>query len=101
MRFVTKSRAYKKDFQRESAGRHRAVLITDLPITITMLAADQPLPDKCCDHMLTGDWAGYGECHVRPNLLLVYMKIGDITNVEELSGELHLARLGSHSELFG
>ena len=48
--------------------------MTDLPIMITTLAADQPLPDKCCDHMLTGDWAGYGECHVRPNSLLVYMK---------------------------
>jgi mRNA interferase YafQ len=66
-----------------------------------MLAADQLLPDKYCDHALTGDWAGYRECHVRPNLLLVYMKIGDTTDAEELSGELHLARLGTHPELFG
>ena len=100
MRSVTKSRAYKKDFQRESSGRYRAVLATDLPSIIAALAADHPLPDKCGDHMLTGDWTGFGECHVRPDLLLVYMKIGDTTDAEEPNGELHLARLGSHSELF-
>jgi mRNA interferase YafQ len=42
---------------------------------------------------LTGDWAGYRECHLKPDLLLIYRKIGEET--------LTLARLGSHSELFG
>jgi len=101
MRSITKSRSYKKDFQRESAGIYRVVLMTELPIMIAMLVADQPLPDKYSDHTLTGDWAGYRECHVRPNLLLIYMKIGDTTDAEGLSGDLRLARLGSHSELFG
>jgi mRNA interferase YafQ len=100
MRFLTKSHTYKKDFQREGAGKYRLALAVELPNVIAMLAADQPLPDKYCDHMLTGDWAGYRECHIRPDLLLIYMKIGDSTGAEEPSGELHLARLGSHSELF-
>ena len=100
MRFVTKSRTYRKDFQRENAGRHRATLANELPGVIAMLAADQPLAGKYCDHMLTGNWAGYGECHVRPDLLLIYMKIGDTTDYDELKGELHLTRLGSHSKLF-
>jgi mRNA interferase YafQ len=57
------------------------------------LASDQPLDVRCRDHDLSGDWAGYRECHVKPDLLLIYRKSGSDT--------LRLARLGSHSELFG
>jgi mRNA interferase YafQ len=45
------------------------------------------------DHDLSGDWSGYRECHILPDLLLIYRKPDDAT--------LRLARLGSHSELFG
>ena len=45
------------------------------------------------DHALSGDWAGYRECHIKPDLLLIYRKPDADT--------LRLARLGSHSELFG
>jgi mRNA interferase YafQ len=38
-------------------------------------------------------WNGYRECHVKPDLLLIYRKEG-----EDI---LRLARLGSHSGLFG
>jgi len=41
---------------------------------------------------LGGTWADWRECHIKPDLLLIYRKIDD---------ELRLARLGSHSELFG
>ena len=44
-------------------------------------------------HGLTGNWAGYRECHMKPDLLLIYSKPEPDT--------LRLARLGSHSELFG
>ncbi|OZA58728.1 MAG: YafQ family addiction module toxin, partial [Sphingomonadales bacterium 39-62-4] len=40
-----------------------------------------------------GDWAGYRDCHVKPDLVLIYAKPDDAT--------LRLARLGSHSEVFG
>ena len=45
------------------------------------------------DHALSGKWAGYRECHIKPDLLLIYRKVNTDT--------LRLARLGSHSELFG
>ncbi|WP_250142837.1 MULTISPECIES: type II toxin-antitoxin system YafQ family toxin [Enterobacteriaceae] len=45
------------------------------------------------DHDLSGDWAGYRECYIKPDLLLIYRKSDADT--------LRLARLGSHSELFG
>jgi mRNA interferase YafQ len=54
---------------------------------------DEELPEKYHDHALSGDWFGYRECHVKPDLLLIYKKPDDKV--------LRLARLGSHSGLFG
>jgi len=48
---------------------------------------------KRADHALSGDWAGYRECHIKPDLLVIYRKPGADT--------LRLARRGSHSDLFG
>jgi mRNA interferase YafQ len=57
------------------------------------LATDKPLPPANRDHALSGDWTDHRECHVRPDLLLIYRKPDSAT--------LQLVRLGSHSELFG
>ena len=46
-----------------------------------------------CDHNLSGKYAGYRECHVYPDWLLVYKQQNDILL-------LLLYRLGSHSDLF-
>ena len=54
---------------------------------------DRALPENNRDHALRGDWVGYRESHIKPDLLLIYRK-PDPDN-------LRLARLGSHSELFG
>ncbi len=59
---------------------------------MALLAADQALPESYRDHALSGEWAGYRECHLKPDLLLIYRKANTDT--------LRLARLGSHSELF-
>jgi mRNA interferase YafQ len=58
------------------------------PITL-----DQFLAASYHDHSLTGEWTGCRECHIKPDLLLIYKKEGN--------DKLILARLGSHSELFG
>ena len=60
---------------------------------ITLLATGESLPDKYRDHALSGDWAGYRECHIQPDWLLVYQIYGD-----QLI--LFLARTGAHSDLF-
>ena len=93
MRLVRETRAYKKGFQREERGQYRFVIRDELPTVIEMLAADISLPTKYRDHVLTGDWLGHGECHIRPDLLLVYLKTND--------NELYLVEIGSHSEIFG
>jgi len=40
---------------------------------------------------MTGNWTDFRDCHVRPDLVLIYRKVGD--------DALQLVRLGSHSEL--
>ncbi|MFP5233038.1 MAG: type II toxin-antitoxin system YafQ family toxin [Acidobacteriota bacterium] len=92
MRTIERSSTFKRDYKREAKGQHRNTLDASLTPVLAALANDQPLEPRYRDHDLSGDWAGYRECHVKPDLLLIYRKSG-----EDL---LRLARLGSHSELF-
>lgn len=93
MRIIERASSFKRDYKREAKGRYRSTLDVDLRHVLIALATDQPLDAKYRDHDLSGDWAGYRECHVKPDLLLIYRK-ADVNT-------LKLARLGSHSELFG
>jgi len=93
MRTIERSTKFKRDYKREAKGRHRATLDTDLIPILMALANDEPLEDRYRDHDLSGDWAGYRDCHVKPDLVLIYQKPDTDT--------LRLARLGSHSEVFG
>lgn len=91
MRTIEPTTAFRRDLKREKRGQHRNLdqLVTGV---VRLLAADEALPERNRDHALTGDWVGFRECHIRPDLLLIYEKEGQ--NV------LRLVRLGSHSELF-
>jgi mRNA interferase YafQ len=92
-RSIDRSSAFKRDYKREARGQHRSTLDLDLVAVLIALAKDQTLEPRYRDHELGGDWAGYRECHIKPDLLLIYRKLDpDI---------LRLARLGSHSQLFG
>jgi len=65
--------------------------ISPVDAVLRLLVAGFPLPARCRDHKLKGQWKTYRECHARPNLLIIY-------RIE--SKQLRLARLGSHAELF-
>lgn len=94
MRTIDRSSAFKRDFKRVMVTpRHSKNVGSLLPEILKLLLVDEPLPEKNRDHALSGDWTGYRECHVKPDLLLIYRKPDADT--------LRLARLGSHSELFG
>jgi mRNA interferase YafQ len=94
MRTIERSSQFKKDYKRVKASpRHRKDLDVLLSSVLLQLLSDDTLPVKNHDHELTGDWANYRECHIKPDLLLIYRK-PDVDT-------LRLARLGSHSELFG
>lgn len=93
MREIRRSTAFRRDYKRERAGRHGRQLDALLTEVLSQLAADVALPAAHRDHPLTGDWKGFRDCHLKPDLLLIYRKPDPAT--------LDLARLGSHSELFG
>ncbi len=93
MRAIERSSAFKRDYKREAKGQHRAALDADLVPVLMALTGDEPLEIRHRDHELSGDWEGYRECHVKSDLLLIYKKSD--------ADALRLARLGSHSELFG
>jgi len=93
VRTIDRSSAFKRDYKREAKGQHRATLDDALKSVLLALATDQALDARYRDHDLSGDWALYRECHVKPDLLLIYRKLDSDT--------MRLARLGSHSGLFG
>jgi len=41
---------------------------------LTALAKDRPLEPRYRDHALTGDWNDHRDCHVKPDLVLIYQK---------------------------
>lgn len=93
MRTIERSTAFKRDYKRESKGPHRVDLDDVFVPVLVALANDKPLEPRQRDHDLSGNWSGYRECHIKPDLLLIYRKPESET--------LLLARLGSHSQLFG
>ena len=91
MRTVKYTGRFKRDYRREKSGRHGRRLDEIFMAVVDRLAADTPLPRRNFDHALTGEWTDHRDCHVRPDLVLIYRKPDDET--------LELVRLGSHSEL--
>jgi mRNA interferase YafQ len=91
MRTIRRTNRFKRDYKREKAGRPGKMLDTDLTEIVRLLAADVPLPRRNFDHPLSGEWRDHRDCHVRPDLILIYRK-PDNENLD-------LVRLGSHSEL--
>lgn len=83
------STQFKKDFKKIT--KRSISDIIEVGNVISILQRGETLDAIHVDHPLTGDWRGYRDCHVKPDLVLIY-KINDVT--------LKLARIGSHSELF-
>ncbi len=91
MRTIERTNQFKRDYKRELKGQHRATLADDFTAVLTALADDHPLIEKHRDHPLTGEWKDHRDCHIKPDLILIYRKPD--------ADMLQLVRLGSHSEL--
>jgi mRNA interferase YafQ len=91
MRTIKRTSRFKKDYKREAKGQHCATLDADLLAAASLLAMDSPLPERCHDHPLSGEWIDHRDCHIKPDLVLIY-RVPDTETLE-------LVRLGSHSEL--
>jgi len=85
---IFRTTSFKKDYKKLT-NREKELL---KPV-ITTLAEGKKLDDELKDHKLIGNYLGCRECHVQPDLLLIYRIDNDIL-------ELALVRIGSHSKLF-
>ena len=93
MRTIERTKAFHRDWKKVGSGVHGKRASGLLQAVVTLLVEDRPLPISNHDHQPTGEWGDHRECHLRPDLLLIYRKPNPET--------LQLIRLGSHSELFG
>ena len=85
MRKIEWTTAFKRDFKKIATFESAFVE------ALWKLANDEPLPERFFDHQLTGKWQDFRDCHIRPDLILIYRKPNSV--------QLQLVRLGSHSEL--
>jgi mRNA interferase YafQ len=83
---------FEADYKRVNRNPEHRNFDFQLTQVVDLLLLDKLLPIKFLDHPLKGRYIGTRECHLKPDLLLIYSKT-------ELN-ELVLIRIGSHSQLF-
>ena len=87
---LKKTSQFHKDLKRMVKRRLNIDLLDEI---IQTLREQKPLDQKHRDHPLTGNYAGFRECHIQPDWLLIYLIDG-----EKLV--LTASRTGTHSDLF-
>jgi len=87
---IVASNRFKKDLK---TAMKRGYQIGLLEAVVDKLAMREPLEERYRDHLLTGNYGGFRECHITPDWLLVYQ-------VRETELVLFLSRTGTHSDLF-
>ena len=93
MRTINRSTAFKRDYKRiKATPQHKKDIDSLIEAVLVLLLTDQILPPALRDHALTGDWIGYRDCHIKPDVVMIYAMPDAYT--------LRLVRLGSHSVLF-
>ena len=90
MRELRVVKSFRKDMKKLSENE-----IEKTKVVVKQLQADIPLEPKYRDHQLHGNYEGWSECHVEPDLLLVYKK-GEDDNTLYLA----LLRISSHTNIF-
>ena len=83
------STQFKKDFKKVT--KMAIPDIVEAGNIISKLQRGETLDAKNVDHPLTGNWVGFRDSHIKPDLLLIYRIFDE---------QLQLARIGSHSDLF-
>ena len=82
--------AYKKSYKRATKRGLNLKLLDDV---VDELRKGRKLDAKYRDHELHGNWAGFRECHIQPDWLLVYLVENDILT-------LTLVETGTHADIF-
>jgi len=85
---IFRTSSFKKDYKK--LNKSEKSLLKEIIIKLTN---GETLEERYKDHKLIGDYLGCKECHIKPDLLLVY-------RIDDKILELALVRVGSHSKLF-
>lgn len=85
---IFRTTSFKKDYKKLS--QKNKDLLKEI---IIKLSNNETLEEKYKDHKLVGNYLGCKECHIKPDLLLIY-------RIENQILELSLVRVGKHTELF-
>lgn len=84
------SAKFKRDYKKIVKRGYNIALLEEV---LSLLQQGVTLPEQYHDHSLSGNYAGYRECHITPDWLLIY-------KVEQNVLILTLTRTGTHSDLF-
>ena len=85
------SSQFKKDIK---SYRYTQKVISGTQSVIDSIRSKKLLPKKHNDHELKWTFSGVRECHIFPDVLLMY-------EIDKENNCLRLIRIGSHSEIFG
>lgn len=88
MRNLRWTKSFGKDVKRLTKRKYQ---LSKLHRVIEAIRSGEPLPLTARPHLLHGEWAGMWECHIAPDLLLIY-------GYDE--AEVGLYRTGTHADLF-
>ncbi len=86
---LSPTNAYKRDFKKIASELMASAEYIEV---MYCLMHQLPLAEKYKDHPLQGELQGFRDCHIKPDLVLIYAIENNL---------IRLVRLGSHSELFG
>lgn len=84
------SNRFKKDLK---LYKHDKKTLLELETVLDILVKGKELLEKHCVHQLIGEFKGCFECHIKPDILLIY-------KIEKEELIVLLLRIGSHAELF-
>lgn len=90
---IQPTKNYERSYLKLLKSGTKKKVLDEIALVVNILACNETLDAKYRDHKLQGDYAGYRECHIRADLLLIYQ-------IRERSLVLVLMDIGTHSYLF-
>jgi mRNA interferase YafQ len=81
---------FKKDLK---YYKHDQSVLEELEKVLNVLTKGERLPEKNLNHCLMGEFKEFFECHIKPDVLLIY-------KIRRSEIIILLLRIGSHSKLF-
>lgn len=91
---IIPSGQFKKDYKKYKTNSNQVAKIEQV-LSLLKEGGVKNIPQTMKPHFLKGNYARHLECHIEPDLLIIWLQYDEETK------EIYLVRLGSHSELFG